>query len=347
MSSNQSHLVSVVVAAYNYGRFIPQTIDSLIAQTYTNWECIVVDDGSTDNSQAVVHTFVEKDARVHYLRQKNEKQAVARNTGIRHSAGEYLQFLDADDLIEPKKLEHQVKYLKEHSDVDIVYSGVRYFDEQVSDELAQSRRYSVWDDGKPWMPEISGRGEVVLEKLLRNNIMVVNSPLFKRSVVQEVGEFAPDLTPVEDWDYLTRCALAGFQFDYEDGEGIRALVRAHESSASLDGRRMMRATLKMRRAWATKTLTERHHRRVNEQLIAECEGLLGVEEVMHGNRFQGALKILKAATLDRNMRHRAKWLACALLAPFATGEQLRNAVTNSFTGSAASVLRRREANARR
>jgi GT2 family glycosyltransferase len=331
-------LVSVVVPAYNYGHLVGQTLDSLAAQTYGNWECIVVDDGSTDDTRAVVEARAALDARVSYVRQENARQAAARNNGVRHSSGELFQFLDADDLIEPQKLARQVEYLRRHSEVDIVYSGVRYFTD-AGGELSHSRQYSIWEDGRPWMPEVSGRGQVLMERLLRNNIMVVNSPLVRRRVVESVGEFDASLTPVEDWDYWTRCAVAGFHFQYEDAEGVRALVRAHELSASLDGRRMMRATLKMRRAWAARTLVEAADLRLNRNLIAECEGLLGVEESLRGNRARATLQLCKAAALEGRLRPKAKWLICALLAPFATGERLKGAVTSSFTGSAAGALR--------
>jgi glycosyltransferase involved in cell wall biosynthesis len=348
MTSNSSRpLVSVVVPSYNYGHFIRETLDSLAAQTYDAWECIVVDDGSTDDTRTVVEAYAAHDPRVRYVRQENARQAAARNNGIRHSSGAYFQFLDADDRLEPHKLERQVEYLESHADVDIVYGNVRYFDSSGAG-LGHSREYSIWDDGGQWMPEVSGRGRVLLEPLLRNNIMVVNSPLVRRRVVETVGEFGVGLTPVEDWDYWTRCALAGFYFRYEDVEGVRALVRAHEQSASLDGRRMLRAALKMRKEWAERTLKEPADLKLNRNLIAECEGLLGVEESLHGNRALAVRQLFKAAALDRRARPRAKWLACALLAPFATGEQLKNAVTTSFTGALADVLRRGpQANARR
>jgi hypothetical protein len=105
---------------------------------------------------------------------------------------------------------------------------------------------------------------------------------------------------------------------------------------------MLRATLKMRRVWDERTLKDPQDLKQNRHLIAECEGLLGVEESMHGERLKATRQLLKAAALDRRARPRAKWLACALLAPFATGEQLKHAVTTSFTGSLADVLRGRE-----
>lgn len=343
MSSNTSGpLVSVVVPSYNYAHLIRETLASLAAQTYGVWECVVVDDGSTDDTRAVVEAYAATDARVRYVRQENARQAAARNNGIRHASGDYFQFLDSDDLLEPRKFERQVEYLEQHPDVDIVYSGVRYFD-SAGAGLGVSRQYSVWDDGGQWMPEVSGRGRVLMERLLRNNIMVVNAPLVRRRVIEAVGEFDADLTPVEDWDYWTRCAAAGLLFKYEDAEGVRALVRSHELSASLDGRRMLRAEMKMRRAWAARTLTDPADLKANRDKQAECEGMLGVEESLQGNRARATRQLFKAAALERRARPRVKWLACALLAPFATGAQLKHAVTTSFTGSLSDVLRRRQA----
>jgi glycosyltransferase involved in cell wall biosynthesis len=333
-------LVSVVVPSYNYGHLIGETLASLAAQTYGAWECVVVDDGSTDDTRAVVEAYAARDPRVRYVRQENARQGAARNNGISHSSGAYFQFLDSDDLLETSKFERQVEYLETHTDVDLVYSNVRYFD-SAGAGLGHTRAYSVWDDGGHWMPEVSGRGRVLLEPLLRNNIMVVNAPLVRRRVVETVGEFDAGLTPVEDWDYWTRCAVAGFNFRYEDSDGVRALVRAHDLSASLDGRRMLRATLKMRRVWAERTLKEPEDLKLNQDLVAECEGLLGVEESLHGNRMKATRQLFRAAALDRRTRPRAKWLACALLAPFATGAQLKHAVKTSFTGSLADVLRGR------
>jgi glycosyltransferase involved in cell wall biosynthesis len=340
-------LVSIIIPAYNYGHLIGQTLDSLHAQTYADWECVVVDDGSTDDTAEVVAGYAERDARFRYVRQENGRQAAARNTGLRSCAGEYIQFLDADDMIEDEKLARQVEYLESRPDVDIVYSGVRYFSDEDRGERTLSRRYSVWDDGESWMPEVSGRGNEVLFKLLRNNIMVVNSPLVRRRVVESVGDFDVALPPVEDWDYWMRCAAKGCCFSYVDGDGVRALVRSHGLSSSLDGRRMMRATLLMRRTWAAKTLNDPAARRVNRGLIAEGEGLLGVEEAMHGRRTRGVLQLLKAAALDRPLRHRAKWLACALLAPFLSGHELRNLTATPLGSSAAAALRRFQLNARR
>ena len=149
--------MSVIVPTYNYGRFIGETLECLRAQTYENWECIIIDDGSTDDTAERVSRFMERDARFKFLRQENALQAAAKNNGLRNSAGEYIQFLDADDLIESQKLEQQVEYLETHTHVDIVYGSMRYFKTEAPDE----KLFWVWGENKPWMPETSGSGKEV------------------------------------------------------------------------------------------------------------------------------------------------------------------------------------------
>jgi glycosyltransferase involved in cell wall biosynthesis len=324
-------LVSIIVPTFNYAHLITQALDSVRSQSYQAWECIVVDDGSTDNTEAVVKSYVQQDPRIKFISQSNQRQGAARNTGIKNSAGTYFQFLDADDLIESKKLELQVAYLDLHPEIDITYSGVRYFTGENIHERSLSRQYSMWDGGA-WMPEVSGEGKALLPTLLRNNIMVVNSPLVRRRVIDKVGLFDVELTPVEDWAYWIRCALNGMNFCFDDFEDSRALVRAHPMSASLDQRRMLRATLRMRRKLSALLMDK--DMGLNRMRIAEAEGHLGIEEVVNGRLTTGLFQILKAALVAPRIRFKAKWLICAGSAPFVSHDRLRQMVTSSLTGSA-------------
>jgi len=337
-----SPLISVIVPSYNYGHLISETLSCLQSQTYENWECLVVDDGSTDNTEEVVSSLMDLDPRIRYLRQDNQKQAAARNTGIQNSKGAYFQFLDADDLIEPRKLELHNSYLEEHAEIDIVYSGVRYFRSENPNERLLSRRYSMWEDGNSWMPEISGSGNDVLSKLLRNNIMVVNSPLVRRSMIETVGLFNIALTPVEDWEYWIRCAAKGAAFRYDDAPESHALVRSHAQSASADGRQMLAAELRMRKEVRGLPLNE-EMRELNRQMIVEAEGLLGIEEVINDRLAFGVYQLCKAAVLDHRLRPTAKWLLCAMSALFVSKERLKGMVTASVTGSLAKTASRRAA----
>jgi glycosyltransferase involved in cell wall biosynthesis len=327
-------LVSVVVPAYNYGRYIGETLESLREQTYGAWECVVVDDGSTDDTAEVVSRFAAREPRLRYLRQENRRQAAARNNGIRHARGKYFQFLDADDLLEREKLARQVEFLEARPEVDVVYSNVRYFGGPVPGALRRANA-----DDRAWMPEISGAGRPVLAAVVRNNIMPINSPLLRRSAVEAVGFFGEGLTPVEDWEYLIRCAAAGLRFHYDDAEGARALVRAHPESSSSDQRRMYQAEILMRKTVGP-FLREAGVARLNRERMAEITGLLGVEEFMHGGRARAAAQFFRASAMDARPRFRAKWLACAAAAPFVSRGQMRRLVETSVSGSVGSALRR-------
>lgn len=107
-------LVSIIMPTYNCGRFIAESINSVLAQTYANWELLIVDDCSTDNTAKVVATF--KDPRIHYqCDEHNSGAAVTRNTALRLAKGKYIAFLDSDDLWEPTKLEKQVAFMKKNN----------------------------------------------------------------------------------------------------------------------------------------------------------------------------------------------------------------------------------------
>jgi glycosyltransferase involved in cell wall biosynthesis len=316
----------VIVPTYNYGCFIGQTLECLRAQTYVNWECIVVDDGSTDDTAERVSRFMAQDARFKFLRQENARQAAAKNNGLQNSAGEYIQFLDADDLIEPQKFEQQVEYLEAHPEVDIVYGSMRYFKTEVPDE----RLYWVWGENKPWMPETSGSGREVLTALVRQNIMVINSPMIRRRVVDAVGLFDNKLPPAEDWDYWLRCAAAGMRFEFKELPGTLALVRWHSSSSSQDRRRMYVSMLSIRDKVEGMTgdtgilLLNREHMIKDQQILA-------LESISHAPLKDYLREMLRAALLSERTKHRLKWFACACAAPFLPRQRLKMLVTSSVT----------------
>src|SRR5258706_12531894 len=105
-------LISVIMPAYNAEKFITQSIQSVIAQTYSNWELVIVDDGSTDNTKEIVSGFQKTEPRIKYIYQPNGRQGKARNTGIEHAAGEWIAFLDAEDILIPAMLEKQFALMK-------------------------------------------------------------------------------------------------------------------------------------------------------------------------------------------------------------------------------------------
>ena len=317
-STSSRPLVSVVVPTYNYGRFIGETLESLRAQTYREWECIVVDDGSTDDTEDVVESFIVRDPRVRYTRQRNQRQAVAKNTGLADARGRYVQFLDADDLIEPSKLERQVEFLEANPSADIVYGGVRFF----HTERPEERLHAMFGEDEPWMPEASGAGREIVLQLVRQNMLVINSALVRKGVIDDVGPFDPLLPPVEDWDYWIRCALKGKRFEFRDSEGVRALVRAHAASTS----RQPASVLAAWRALRAKidTLTDDHEVLLaNREGKAQLEGSLGVNAVASGSRMSAARQFLRAGLICPRAKGRLKWMLCALGSPVLSERQVR------------------------
>lgn len=224
-------MVSVIVPAYNYGSYITATLESVAAQDFTDWECIIVDDGSTDDTGAVVESFLS-DTRFRYVKQENGGLAAARNTGIRHAKGDFLQFLDADDLVEKAKLGESAAFLRDHPEVDVVYSDMRYFRD--GDLTSRYFSFACVPGDKPWMKYVHGRGKDVLGVLLEGNIMVVNSPVIRKSAIGESGFFDEGLRSNEDWDFWIRLFSRGKSLHYLDKPHTMALVRVHASSMSKD-----------------------------------------------------------------------------------------------------------------
>lgn len=125
--SNQ--LISIITPMYNGEKYVSQTIESVLSQTYPNWEMVIVDDGSKDNSPQIVENYSQKDQRVRLIRQSNAGSAAARNNALRHASGRYICFLDADDLLDDQFLEKQLNFLKS-KDAGIVYASYRRVNEE-------------------------------------------------------------------------------------------------------------------------------------------------------------------------------------------------------------------------
>jgi glycosyltransferase involved in cell wall biosynthesis len=237
------NLVSIIIPCYNYGWLLAETLESVLKQYHVEWECLVIDDGSSDNTKQVAESFAARDARIKYVYQVNGGMSNARNNGLRLAKGKYIQFLDSDDLLAPDKLSIQVTYLEANPDVDIVYSDVRFF--QHEDAAVISRSFDMRDT--PWLRRVEGKGEVAVGPLVEYNDIVINSPLTRASLIQKAGPFDEQLRSVEDWEFWVRCAIAGANFKYlPTDERAWALVRVHPTSTSQNRGRMLEYTFRMR-----------------------------------------------------------------------------------------------------
>jgi len=227
--------VTIIIPTHNYGRYIAETLDSLRNQTYSNWECLIIDDGSADDTAAVVSAYVASDSRFRYIYQDCQGVSAARNHGLHLATGAYIQFLDADDLLPPPKLARHVGYLQQHPEADIVYSSVRYFANNDQNKLS----FSFDMANIEWMPKLDATPYSALSHLMHRNIMPIHAPLSRAGLLKRVGPFSSSMKHCEDWDYWFRCAAIGGQIRYLDAADAIALIRIHQVSASQDGAAML------------------------------------------------------------------------------------------------------------
>jgi glycosyltransferase involved in cell wall biosynthesis len=182
--------ISVIISAYNAERTILETIESVQRQTFSNFELIVINDGSTDQTLELLSTI--KDPRLRVFSYSNGGLPTARNRGISHTTGDFITFLDADDLWTPDKLELQLAALKHHPEAGVAYSWTYYMDEQ-------GKSVHV---GSPVFFE----GNVYAKLLIGNFLDSGSNPLIRREAIESVGEFDPTLKSCEDWEYWLRLA---------------------------------------------------------------------------------------------------------------------------------------------
>jgi glycosyltransferase involved in cell wall biosynthesis len=189
-----------VIPAYNAAPWISETLDSVLAQTFDDFEVIVVDDGSTDETPEIVSRYQDS---VRYLRKGNGGSASARNAGIRAAQSAYIAFVDADDLWMPQKLELQMDLLSKDTDLAWVYS-----DALVVEEKSNNVLYRV---GK----HVSLHAGDILRPLLLHDFISSPTPIIRREVFDVVGYFDESLLRSEDWDMWLRIA-AEFRASFVD-----------------------------------------------------------------------------------------------------------------------------------
>jgi glycosyltransferase involved in cell wall biosynthesis len=226
-------LVSIIIPCYNQGRYLSESLESVFLQSYKNWECIIINDGSTDETEDVAHSYVSKDARFKYIKTQNSGLSASRNTGIKNADGNFIQLLDADDLIEQDKLKSAITlYLSGTINAHaIVYSSMRYFEDKQPSELKILGR-----DNFIAHIELKQDDELKSQKdLLRSrNPFVISAPLYPLSLFDEVGYFDEIMSALEDWDFHLRCEDAGYRFHHQYEPRSRTLIRLHNNSMMRD-----------------------------------------------------------------------------------------------------------------
>lgn len=233
--------VSIIVPCWNGELTLAETLQSIHEQTFPDWEAIVVDDGSTDNSPAIAVRWAATDSRFILVSQPNAGLSAARNAGIERARGEHLLFVDADDLIASTKLAYQLA-ASLSADGRIVYSDCTYFRGQPPYMFTRNKDGS----DSPSLAGYSGTAAEILRPLAKGNIMPVSAALLPRTFVRAVGGFDISLTALEDWDFWIRCARAGAGFLYDPSPAAHTMIRLRPGSMSTHDMRMMRNELRVR-----------------------------------------------------------------------------------------------------
>lgn len=220
--------VSVVMANYNYGRYLPAAIESVLAQSWTNLELLIVDDGSTDNSVEIISRYLS-DGRARLIPVPHLGQPGAKNAGIAAASGQFIAFLDADDIWHTDKLAQQLP-LFENGSVGVVYSRRTLIDETGSP--------------LPYLQPRLHRGQV-LDAMFNDNFVCFSSVVVRRSVFEHIGCFDPHIALAIDFDLWLRAARH-YQFDYVDAPLVEYRV-GHGNLSRRIGERLKTAMLLMRR----------------------------------------------------------------------------------------------------
>jgi glycosyltransferase involved in cell wall biosynthesis len=183
-------LVSVIIPAYNAMKYLPKALGTVLNQTFTDFEVLIINDGSSDNIITWISSIT--DPRVRLINQPNKGVSEARNTGIVQAQGEYLAFLDADDMWRPTKLEKQVEYLNNYPSVGLVYNWTEFTDEKgeaTGVKVLSQMEGNVWE-----------------EMLVNDKISNGSSVMIRRICFEKAGLFDPNLTILEDRDMWLRIA---------------------------------------------------------------------------------------------------------------------------------------------
>ncbi len=195
-------LVSVVIPTHNAARFISETLESVCKQTYTNWEIIVIDDGSTDNTRTVLAPYMD---RIRYYFQENSGTAAARNAGLQKARGEFVAFLDHDDIWLPEKLDLQVRALNAWPECALAFTGGKILHE--SGTLGNSvmlKHLDGWIHEHRTPDPMVIMGSLSREFFFKNQICSASSVLIRRECVETVGGFDERIAISDDYDLWLR-----------------------------------------------------------------------------------------------------------------------------------------------
>lgn len=200
-------LVSVIMPAYNTARYIREAIDSVLDQDYPNKELIVIDDGSTDGTLELLASYGD---RIRLITQRNQGSAVARNAGLAAAQGEYIAFLDSDDIWLPGKLRLQVDHLRRHPDIGMVYTRWAVWKPEANGAFPPAAQLPSEDSGRnedaPAPGLVPERSGWLYNRLLFSSLLHTITVMARRELIDRIGSFDPELKRGQDYDFWIRAS---------------------------------------------------------------------------------------------------------------------------------------------
>ncbi len=196
--------ISIIVPTYNRANLIGQTIKSVVAQTSPAWELVIVDDHSTDDTEAIVLGYQEHDSRIKFIKRSvlTKGAPACRNEGVRASSGELLVFLDSDDFLAPPCVEQRISFMAEHSDVEMLVNQSELFHENPGDLQLLVNRFDYDND---------------LDHFLMNdNIWLITGATWRREAFERVGYWDEALPCWQDWEQHIRALAHGIRYEKVD-----------------------------------------------------------------------------------------------------------------------------------
>lgn len=197
--------VSVVITTYNRAELLTLALNSAINQSFHDLEIIIIDDGSTDNTRAIVEEYARKDNRIKYFYQANKGISGAKNAGVKHATAEYIAFLDSDDIWEKEKTEKQMGVFKNNKIINLVYTNANLID--IKNKCLN--KFYIREEDKNIKPED------FLPKLLLRDFIPFSSIIVRRDIFAQYGDFMNDYEGAEDHEWLLRISRHG-HFHYID-----------------------------------------------------------------------------------------------------------------------------------
>jgi glycosyltransferase involved in cell wall biosynthesis len=292
--------VSIIIPAYNVAPYIGETLCSVLAQTFTDYEAIVVNDGSTDETELAIEPFR---SRIVYLKQENRGLSGARNTGIRSARGRYLALLDGDDIWLPDYLAKLIGMLEADLQLDLVFpNAVLFGAPRWEGQLFQN----IYPPSAP----------ITFARLLNRECCVFVSVVFKRALVGEVGMFDESLRSAEDFDLWLRLAQRGCRFGFTTEPLVR--YRKRPDSLSSDGLAMFRSLIAVYEKSRASLPDQASERSLIEEKLRELraqENFTLSKRLLRAKDYAGARRHLTLANEHFRSRKLSWVLAALRIAP--------------------------------